>query len=86
MITATEARSLTAKALLRKEQATNERVEGYVESLTFQVAQAARRGEKHLPKYFNLPMTLWDKVYWRLAQMGYAVYYRQATNEIDIWW
>lgn len=86
MITAIEARKLTERALQREKQEMNERVEGYVENLTYQVAQAARKGEKHLPKYFNLPMTLWDKVYWRLTQAGYTVYYRQSTNEIDIWW
>lgn len=86
MITAEEARAITDKARDREKQQNQAKVNSYVETLSARVAKAAGKGEKHVPVYFNLPLTLWDKVYWRMTQAGYAVYYRQNTNEIDIWW
>lgn len=86
MITAEKLREISQAALRAEEMSINERVNGYVESLISQAVKEANKGERHYPVCFNLPMTLWNKVYWRLTQAGYAVYYLQNTNEIDIWW
>lgn len=86
MILAEKLREITRSALRVEEVTINERVNGYVESLVTQAVKEAKKGERHYATYFNLPMTLWEKAYWRLTQAGYAVYYRQNTNEIEIRW
>lgn len=86
MILAEKLREITRKALRDEEKAINERVEDFVERLVRQAVQQAKKGKIFHATYFDLPMTLWEKAYWRLAQAGYAVYYRQNTNEIEIRW
>lgn len=86
MILAEKLREITRAALRAEEKEINERVEDYVERLVSQAVKEAKKGRVLYATYFSLPMTLWDKAYWRLTQAGYAVYYRQNTNEIEIRW
>lgn len=85
MITAKKMREITQATLRAEEKEINERVNDYAEGLVSQAVIEAKKGERHYTADFNLPVTLWEKVYWRLAKAGYAAYYLD-TNEIDIWW
>ena len=86
MILAENLRKITRAALRAEEKEINERVEDFVERLVQQAVTQAKKGKAFHATYFDLPMILWDKAYWRLTQAGYAVYYRQNTNEIEIRW